>query len=183
VPAELGVCAFGCVSSWGMTGRCREGAQGQSQALAPMLKGLHDESCADAATLDALSDGTLVDEHGQPLVFRRRRLQESYAKKHALAIALGTVLSFMAVKLGEAACFWWDGGGNGKPPRAVLLVSGAYACTFNRCRGNVCRRGRPCERSRSAAPAGDTMRCCVRSNVRLLAGAAVVAGSQAATDG
>lgn len=100
-----------------------------------MLKGLHDELCADAATLDALSDGTLVDEHGQPLVFRRRRLQESYAKTHALAIALGTVLSFMAVKVGEAACFWWDGGGNGKPLRAVLLLSGAYARTFNRCLG------------------------------------------------
>lgn len=59
---------------------------------------------AGAAMLDASSDGTLVDEHGRPLVFRHRRLQESYAKKHALAIALGTVLSFMAVKVG--GCRW-----------------------------------------------------------------------------
>ena len=29
-----------------------------------------------------------------------RKLLESYAKRHALAISLGTVLSFMAVKVG-----------------------------------------------------------------------------------
>lgn len=58
---------------------------------------------AGAATLDVLSDGTLLDRHGRPLVFHRRRLQESYASKHKLEIVLGTLLSFMFVKICEQA--------------------------------------------------------------------------------
>jgi hypothetical protein len=56
---------------------------------------------AAAATLDALADGTLLDKHGEPLVFRRRRLQESYASRHKLEIVLGTLISFMVVKICE----------------------------------------------------------------------------------
>jgi hypothetical protein len=56
---------------------------------------------AAAATLDAHADGTLLDGYGRPLVLHRRRLQESYASRHKLEIVLGTLLSFMVVKICE----------------------------------------------------------------------------------
>lgn len=81
---------------------------------------------AAAATLDALADGTLLDKHGEPLVFRRRRLQESYASRHKLEIVLGTLISFMVVKICEpcsvAVC---------DPYRKALDCGTAHACCGN----------------------------------------------------
>lgn len=64
-----------------------------------------------AAALEATADGSLLDSEGQPLVFVHRKLLErklqSYASDHALAISLGTILSFMAIKVG--GCPPWTG--------------------------------------------------------------------------
>lgn len=55
---------------------------------------------AAAAAIRTLADGSLADENGQLFFLApRRRLLDSYAKRHALGLSLGIVLSFMAVKL------------------------------------------------------------------------------------
>mmetsp|Transcript_3518 Transcript_3518/g.10219 ORF Transcript_3518/g.10219 Transcript_3518/m.10219 type:complete len:508 (+) Transcript_3518:246-1769(+) len=62
-----------------------------------------------AAALEATADGSLLDSEGQPLVFVHRKLLErklqSYASDHALAISLGTILSFMAIKVAMCGCW------------------------------------------------------------------------------
>ena len=59
---------------------------------------------AGAAAQEVLTDGSLLADDGRPLVFMHRKLLErklqSFASDHALAISVGTILSFMAVKVG-----------------------------------------------------------------------------------
>jgi hypothetical protein len=113
---------------------------------------------AAAATLDALADGTLLDKHGEPLVFRRRRLQESYASRHKLEIVLGTLISFMVVKICEHLF---------AVPRRQNTVPGPQHVG-----------GGP----RIRATAAETLQR-LRSDVSGVAGAPVVAGPQAHDDG
>lgn len=59
---------------------------------------------AAAAAIRTLTDGSLADENGQLFIFApRRRLLDSYAKRHALGLSLGIILGFMAIKVAMCA--------------------------------------------------------------------------------